>query len=135
MRGYLGLGRLAVLALRGQITRASASLPLSEQPLLGGTESLRGYRAGVRAGDSMTALSAELRVPVASPVRYARMGARTFVDLGTTWDANERLTKQRFDRGAGAGVYFGVAMFNAGVDLAWPEHGRPRLHVSLGTTF
>ena len=135
MRGYLGVGGPAVLALRGQIMRASSPLPLSEQPLLGGTESLRGYRAGFRAGDSLAALSAELRLPVTSPVRYGRMGMRTFVDLGTTWDATERLKKQRFDRGAGAGIYFGAAMFQAGADVAWPEHGRPRLHITLGTTF
>jgi hemolysin activation/secretion protein len=106
-----------------------------EQPLLGGSATLRGYRAGHRAGDSLAALSAELRVPLNSPLSAGRFGAKGFVDAGTVWSAGTRLADQPWDRGVGAGVYLGAAVFMLDVDVAWPEEGSARAHVSLGVTF
>ena len=62
-RGFIGVGGSNVLALRTQFALANAALPPSEQSLLGGGGTLRGYPAGHRAGDKMAALSAEVRVP------------------------------------------------------------------------
>ena len=135
VRGYVGIGGSAVLALRAQTSRASAALPPSEQSLLGGTESLRGYRAGHRAGDGLAAVSAEARLPLTSPLNYGRFGVKAFVDAGTTWDAGARLADQRFDRGIGGGVYFGATAFTGGIDVAWPREGKPRVHVGFGVTF
>ena len=135
VRGYVGIGGSAVLALRAQTSRASATLPSSEQSLLGGTESLRGYRAGHRAGDRLAAVSAEARLPLTSPLNYGRFGVKAFVDAGTTWDAGERLADQRFDRGIGGGVYVGATAFTGGIDVAWPREGKPRVHVGFGVTF
>jgi len=135
LRGYVGLVRSAVLALRGQVIRADAPLPLSEQALLGGSDSLRGYRAGHQSGDSMATVSAEVRVPLTSPLSYGRFGVKAFVDAGATWASGERLRKQQFDRGIGGGVYFGATAFAANVDVAWPEQGKPRVHAGVGVTF
>ena len=135
VRGYVGIGGSAVLALRAQASRASAALPSSEQSLLGGAESLRGYRAGHRAGDGMAAVSAEARLPLTSPLNYGRFGVKAFVDAGTTWDVGERLADQHFDRGIGGGVYFGATALTGGVDVAWPRDGKPRVHVGFGVTF
>ena len=135
VRGYVGIGGSAVLALRAQTSRASAALPPSAQSLLGGTDSLRGYRAGHRAGDGVAAVSAEARLPLTSPLNYGRFGVKAFVDAGTTWDAGERLADQRFDRGIGGGVYFGATAFTRGIDVAWPRDGKPRVHVGFGVTF
>jgi outer membrane protein assembly factor BamA len=135
LRGYVGIGGSAVLALRAQASRADAPLPPSEQALLGGSDSLRGYRAGRRAGDAMAAISAEARLPLTSPLSVGRFGVTAFVDAGTTWMAGMRLTDQRFDRGIGGGIYFGAAAVSASVDVAWPEAGKPRVHVGLGVTF
>ena len=134
-RGFVGLGGLPVLALRAQAARSDALLPAAEQPLLGGGGTLRGYRAGHRAGDSVAAVSAELRVPVNSPLSFGRFGVKAFVDAGTVWNAGQRLTDQAWERGIGGGVYFGATALMLDVDVAWPEHGSPRVHVSFGVTF
>ena len=134
-RGYIGVGGPAVLALRGHLAHADRALPAAEQPLLGGSDSLRGYRAGHRAGDSMAAISAEVRLPLNSPLSVARFGVKAFTDAGTTWDAGERLRDQRFDRGVGAGLYVGAAALLADLDIAWPERGKSRVHFGVGISF
>lgn len=135
LRGYIGLYRGAVIALRARTIRASSPLPPSEQTLLGGSDSLRGYRAGYAAGDGIAATSAELRVPFTSPLDVGRFGVKVFVDNGTAWPAGALLSKRHFEQGTGGGIYFGAAVFNAGVDVAWPRHGSPRWHFGLGVTF
>ena len=134
-RGFVGLLGSPVLALRAQMARADAALPPAEQPLLGGGSTVRGYRAGNRAGDSLAAVSAELRVPLTSPLNFGRFGVKGFVDAGTVWSAGQRLSDQPWDRGIGGGVFFGASVLTLDVDVAWPEHGNPRAHFSLGVTF
>ena len=134
-RGYVGVIGSVVLALRGQLSRADAALPAAEQVLLGGSESLRGYRAGYRAGDSMAAVSAELRVPLTSALSIQRFGVKAFVDAGTTWMSTERLADQTLQRGIGGGVFLGAAAFMLDLDVAWPEEGKPRVHFGMGVKF
>jgi len=133
--GYLGVGGSSVLALRAQAAQAGAPLPPAEQPLLGGNTTLRGYRPGHRAGDSLAAVSAELRVPINPPLSIGRFGVKGFVDAGTVWSSGTRLSDQRWDRGIGGGVYLGAAVFMLDVDVAWPEEGSARAHVALGVSF
>jgi outer membrane protein assembly factor BamA len=135
VRGYAALGGSMVLVLRGAIVRAGAPLPPSEQVLVGGSGTLRGYRAGHLAGDGLALLSAETRVPLTSPLSVGRFGVKAFVDAGTTWDAGTRLRDRRFERGIGGGVYFGATVVTANVDVAWPEAGKPRVHAALGVQF
>jgi outer membrane protein assembly factor BamA len=134
-RGYIGVIGPVVLALRGQVSRADAPLPAAELVLLGGSESLRGYRTGYRAGDSLAAVSAEVRVPITSALNVARFGVKGFVDAGTTWMSTERLADQTLQRGSGTGVFLGAAAFMLDLDVAWPEDGKPRLHFSMGVKF
>jgi hemolysin activation/secretion protein len=122
-----------VLALRAR-WRADAALP-AEQPLLGGGSTVGGHRAGNRAGDSLAAVSAEIRVPFTSPLNFGRFGVKGFVDAGTIWSAGQRLADQPWDRGIGGGVFFGASVLTLDIDVAWPEHGNPRAHFSLGVTF
>jgi outer membrane protein assembly factor BamA len=135
VRGYVAAYGATVLALRGHIVESSAPIPASEHALLGGSGTLRGYRTGHRAGDNLATASAELRVPLTSPLTIARLGVKAFVDVGTTWSAHEPLRGQPFDSGVGGGVYAGVAAFLLNVDVAWAESGRPRGHVGMGVTF
>ena len=135
LRGYIGLAGPVVLALRAQGSFASAALPRFEQPLVGGTDSLRGYRGGHQAGDSMSAISAELRMPVTSPLTFARFGVRAFADAAAAWPHGESIRKQQFDRGIGGGLFFGATLLTGGVDVAWPERGKPRVHAQLGLAF
>ena len=135
VRGYAGVGGSAVLALRAQLIRSDAALPLAEQSLLGGSETVRGYRTGHRAGDNLAAVSAELRVPVNSPLSVGRFGVKAFVDAGTVWDAGQRLRDRPFDRGIGGGIYLGAAAVMADIDVAWPKEGGARAHFGLGVSF
>ncbi len=134
-RGYIGVAPRTILVLRGQLERSDAPLPEAEQSLLGGGDSLRGYRAGHRVGDSLAAVSAEARVALTSPLRGALFGARGFIDAGTVWNSGTRLADQRFERGVGGGVFLGVAVAMLNLDVGWPEEGKPRVHFGMSFSF
>lgn len=138
VRGYVGLYRSSVLALRATSVRASQSLPPFEQALLGGTTTLRGYAFAYRAGDNLAVASAELRVPLTSPVLMGRLGVKGFVDAGTVYPHGARLRDQTLDRGAGGGVFMSWAVVRLGLDVAAPlgtDSRKARWHFSLGLTF
>jgi outer membrane protein assembly factor BamA len=135
VRGYIGIGGSLVAAVRAEMHTANRALPHAEQPLLGGADTLRGHRAGARAGDNMAAVSAELRAPINSPLSTGRFGVKAFVDAGTAWHHGERLRGRRFDRGIGGGLYFGGGPVLGDLVIAWPERGKPRVHFGLGVTF
>jgi outer membrane protein assembly factor BamA len=134
LRGYVGLGA-NVVGIRSLFVTSASGLPPSEQPLLGGTDTLRGYAAGHRAGDNLASVSLELRVPLSSPVNVGRFGVETFVDWGTTWATGARLKDQQWDRGIGGGIYFGGGPIIANVDIAWPRNGGARGNFGLGVSF
>jgi outer membrane protein assembly factor BamA len=134
-RGFIGIGGSTVLALRGQVVRATGALPFAEQSLLGGSDTVRGYKTGYRAGDNLAAATIEVRQPLNSPLSVGRFGVKAFVDAGTTWAFAERMKDQQFDRGIGGGVYFGGGPVVMDLDVAWPEEGKPRAHFGLGVTF
>lgn len=132
-RGYLGLVRQTVLAVRAQSVTASRALPPFEQQLLGGIASLRGYDVGSRAADNLAAMSAELLVPITSPLSLARLGVKLFADTGTVYAAGTPLGDQRFRWGYGAGAFINATVFTLGVDVGWREGGgTPNAHVQLG---
>jgi outer membrane protein assembly factor BamA len=135
VRGYVGIGGSRVLALRGQLAHSNTSLPFAEQSLLGGSDTLRGYRTGYRAGDNLAAGTIEVRQPLNSPLSVGRFGVKAFVDAGTTWAAGRRMGDQPFDRGIGGGLYFGAGPFVMDLDIAKPEEGRPRAHFGMGVSF
>jgi outer membrane protein assembly factor BamA len=134
-RGYIGVGGSRVLALRGQLIAASSHLPAAEQSLLGGSDTVRGYRTGYRAGDNLAAVSAELRIPLNSPLTIGRFGLKAFVDAGTAWNAGTRIEDEPIDRGIGGGVYLGAGPFIIDLDVAAPRQGSPRVHFGMGVTF
>jgi outer membrane protein assembly factor BamA len=136
VRGYVGLMRSSVLAIRMITNQSNQVLPLYEQPLLGGTSLLRGYEFGYRAGDNLAALSAEVRVPITSPMNLSRFGVKGFVDWGTVYAHGEKLKDQTFDRGIGGGVFLTATVIRMGLDVAMPRGGdKPRWHFGLGVTF
>jgi len=138
LRGYVGLLGSSVLALRAASVRASDPLPAYEQALLGGTATLRGYDFGYRAGDNLASLSAELRLPITSPITLARLGVKAFIDAGTVYGAGAKLSEQPFDRGVGGGAFLTWTVLSAGLDVAWPLQGSsksPQWHFGLGVTF
>jgi outer membrane protein assembly factor BamA len=133
-RGYVGLFRQIVFSVRAQSITSSDPLPPFEQALLGGIPSLRGWDVGSRAGDNLAAASAEILIPLTSPLQqFARMGVKVFYDVGATYDAGQHLEDQRFEAGYGAGVFLNATVFTFGVDLGWREgRGTPNAHVQFG---
>ena len=135
VRGYVGIGGSTVLALRGQLAQSRTALPFAEQPMLGGSDSLRGYPTGYRADDNMAAGTIEVRQPLNSPLSFGRFGVKAFVDAGTVWAAGGRLGDQQFERGIGGGIYFGAGPFIMDLDIAKPQTGNIRAHFGMGVTF
>jgi outer membrane protein assembly factor BamA len=134
-RGYLGLFRQIVLAVRGVSVTTNAALPDYERILLGGAANLRGYDAGYKAGDNLAAASAELRVPITSPLNIGRFGVKAFVDWGTIYNAGDKLSDQPFDRGIGGGAYLHLTVVSVSLDVARSQTGNTRFHFGMGVTF
>jgi outer membrane protein assembly factor BamA len=134
-RGYLGLVGQTVLALRGLSVTTDAPLPLYEHNLLGGAANLRGYDAGFRAGDNLAAASAELRVPLTSPLSVGRFGVKAFADWGAIYGAGGRLGDQTFARGVGGGAYLHLTVVSISLDVARSLAGDTRFHFGMGMTF
>jgi hemolysin activation/secretion protein len=73
-RGYVGLIGQTIVAVRALRQNADRPLPPYLKPLLGGMANLRGFAAGTAAGDTLFATSAELIVPLTSPLKVAKIG-------------------------------------------------------------
>jgi len=114
---------------------SSAALPRYEKLLLGGGSSLRGYRAGSFAGDNLMAATAELRVPLSSPLGVTRAGISLFADVGAAYDHGAHLADTRFRVGGGGGVFLLASIFKLSLDLGFREGGGTRLHFSTGLQF
>jgi outer membrane protein assembly factor BamA len=132
-RGYVGLFRQTVLALRAVRQSANGPLPPYEKLLLGGMENLRGFRAGAAAGDTLVAGSLELLAPLTSPLHVGRIGVSAFMDAGTVYDDGARFSDQRLKRGAGGSVWFSAAFVQLSVAMAHGIGASTRVHV--GGTF
>ncbi len=136
LRGYLGLFGQSVLAVRAMSQTATAPLPDYEKGLLGGAANMRGYDAGYRAGDNLAAVSAELRLPVTTPLSVGRFGIKAFVDAGTAYAHGLKLGDQRLDAGYGGGAYLHLTILSLSLDVArGHETGKFRWHFGLGVTF
>jgi outer membrane protein assembly factor BamA len=136
VRGYVGLFGQTVLALRGLSITSNNPLPAYEHNLLGGAANLRGYDAGYKAGDNLVAVSAEVRVPITSPMNVGRLGLKAFIDAGAIYNAGDKLKDQNLvDRGIGGGVYFHLTVVSLSLDVARSRSGDTRFHFGMGVTF
>ena len=134
-RGYLGLVRQSVLSLRWQYSGSDAPLPLYERALLGGADSVRGYEAGHDSGDNLIAASAELRVPLNSPLGISRAGISLFVDRGRVWDHGTPASDAPWRSGGGVGFFFLASLFQVNADVAVRDGGGVRVHFGTGLQF
>lgn len=134
-RGYIGLFRQNVLALRGLRDAADRPLPPYLQTLLGGMANLRGFSAGTAAGDTLVAYSAELIVPLTSPLKIGKIGLSAFADRGVAYNAGERLRDQTMREGYGGGVWFSAAFLKLNVAVAHGRGSSTRMHVGLNVSF
>jgi len=135
VRGYVGLVRQIVFVARVQQVWSADPLPPFEQPLLGGADSLRGFRLGYRMGDRLLAGSAEVRAPITSPLRVARLGVAVFTDAGTVYSAQQPVDEAKWDRSVGAGVFVTAPIVSMRLDIAHGIDAGTRAHFTLGVTF
>lgn len=102
------LGNANVLILQGDIQLTPDSLLPSQQFVIGGGQSLRGFRQNVRSGDNGFRISVEDRIAV---VRNASglptLQIAPFIDFGKVWNQSDnpnRLPRQNFLAGGGIGL-------------------------------
>jgi outer membrane protein assembly factor BamA len=134
-RGYLGLIGQAVLA--GRVLRQDSDRPLPPylQPELGGLSNLRGFRAGTAAGDTLVAMSAEVVLPLTSPLKIGKLGVTAFLDRGTVYDKGERFSDQSLQDGYGGSVWFAAAFLRLNIAVAHGRGASTRVHVGGNITF
>lgn len=134
-RGYIGLVGQSVLVLRLLRDDASSPLPAYLQPILGGLANLRGFKAGTAVGDTLVASSAELRVPLTSPLQIGKIGVSAFVDGGTVYDKGERLADQPLKKGIGGSVWLSAAFVRFNIAVAHGVGASTRVHVGGSLAF
>jgi outer membrane protein assembly factor BamA len=110
LRGYFGLIGQSVLVVRGQRQDSNHPLPPYLRPLVGGTDTLRGFTAGSFVGDTLVGASADLRVPITSPLSFGKVGFSAFIDTATVYDKGQRVRDQKFQRGVGGGIWLSAAI-------------------------
>jgi hemolysin activation/secretion protein len=103
--------------------------------MLGGLDNLRGFRAGTAIGDTLVATSAELRVPITSPLSIGKMGLMAFVDSGTVYNKGGRLADQTFKHGVGGGIWFSAAFVRLNIAVAHGIGASTRVHVGGSLSF
>ena len=134
-RGYLGLVGQSVVAVRGLYDGWDGSAPPWRQVLLGGGPTLRGHPVGAFVGDKMLATSAELRLPLNSPLKIARAGVDLFYDAGKIQRNGLPLGDARWEQGAGVGVFLLAPFFQVNLDVASDLSGGIRWHFAAGARF
>jgi outer membrane protein assembly factor BamA len=138
-RGFVPLLKQSVLALRVYSETADRTLPPYERSLLGGATdqrgTMRGFRAGFASADNLFATSAEIRIPISSPLSVGRLGLNVFYDAGAAFDDGQKLKNAKFYRGVGAGAWFSVAILKVNLDVARGLGEGTRVHLSTGFTF
>jgi outer membrane protein assembly factor BamA len=134
-RGYLGLIGQSVLVLRAVRENASDPQPPYLQSLLGGWSSLRGFAAGAFFGDTMVSGSMELRLPISSPLSFAKLGLSAFVDTGTTYGTGARFKDQDLHTGIGGAVWVTITAFRMGVSVAHGLGATTRANFGASLTF
>lgn len=135
-RGYLRLLGQSVVAGRVRYATADAPLPPYERWLIGGSDALRGFRAGAFDGDTATSSSIELRVPVTSVTSGGKLGLTVFADAARTADHGGRLADSDWQRGIGAGAFIIASVVRLNLDVARAlDGGRTRVHLSTGFAF
>ena len=128
----MGLIGQTILVLRALHDGADRPLPPYLQPLLGGMDTLRGFEAGHAVGDTLAAGSAELRVPLTSPLSLGKLGVSVFMDAGKVYNAGEHFSDHPLERGVGGSVWFSAAVFRLSLAVAHGIGGDTRVH--FGTT-
>lgn len=134
-RGYVGLIGQTVLAVRVMRQGANGPQPAYLKPLLGGWSSLRGFEAGAFIGDIVVAGSAEVLIPLTSPLSVGRFGISGFVDTGVAYDHGQRLKDQARQTGIGGSLWLTATAFRLSLSVAHGRGAGTRINFGGGLTF
>jgi len=116
------------LIVQGDLQLSANSLLASQQFVIGGGQSLRGYRQNVRSGDNGFRFSIEDRITLQRDSSgNPKFQLAPFFDAGTVWNLPNnpnKLTNQRFLAGAGlAAIWEPIQRVNVRVEYAFPLVG------------
>jgi outer membrane protein assembly factor BamA len=134
-RVYVGLIRETVLAVRVTRDGASGAQPRYLQPLLGGWTNLRGFSAGRFVNDIVVSGSAELFVPLTSPMRVGKLGVSAFSDTGVAYAHGQAFSDQTRHTGYGGSLWFRTTGFGLSFSVAHSRGEKTRLNFGGGFTF
>jgi outer membrane protein assembly factor BamA len=134
-RGYVGLLGQTLLALRVLRQDSDRPLPSYLKPMLGGLSNLRGFAAGTAVGDTLVATSAEMIVPLTSPLKVGKAGVSMFIDAGTAYDKGAGFSDQTWRRGYGGSLWMSAAFMRLDLVVAHGRGSTTRVHVGGGVTF
>jgi outer membrane protein insertion porin family len=133
LRRYLKAGRNRIFATRLMLGITGGSPPPLEQFLVGGGESLRGYKNDRFPGKRMAILNTELRFPLGKKLKGV-----VFADVGDAWQGSfaERFGDARFKArvGYGIGVRVVTPIGPIRLDYGIGAFG-PETHFSMGHVF
>jgi hemolysin activation/secretion protein len=123
------IGKDHLLVLEADVQLSPDSLLVPEQFLIGGGQSLRGYRQNIRSGDNGLRASVEGRFTVARDAAgLPVMRLIPFLDLGTVWNVADNpnsLPDDTFLMAVGMGVFWEpVTNFEVRLD-----YGIPLIHL------
>jgi len=134
-RGYVGLIGQNVLEVRAVREDVDRPLPPYLKSILGGWSSLRGFKAGSFVGDTLVTGSAEIRVPLNSPLNVGKLGVSVFVDTGTAYDKGSHYSDQARHTGVGGSVWVTAAVFQMSLSVAHGLNGETRVNFGGGVRF
>src|SRR4028119_1280367 len=114
-----------LLILQADLQLSADSLLPSQQFVIGGGQSLRGYRQNARSGDNGLRVSIEDRITLQRDASgNPKLQLAPFLEAGTVWNAANnpnKLPNQRFLAGVGLGVIWEpIQRLNLRVDYAFP---------------
>jgi hemolysin activation/secretion protein len=119
------LGRDNLLIAQADVQLSPNSLLPSQQFVIGGGQSLRGYRQNIRAGDNGFRVSLEDRIALQRDnAGQPNLQIAPFVDVGAIWNKSDnpnRLPSQTFLASAGLGlIWEPIPRFLVRLDYAVP---------------
>jgi hemolysin activation/secretion protein len=114
-----------LLILQSDLQLSANSLLPSQQFVIGGGQSLRGYRQNARSGDNGLRVSVEDRITLQRDASgNPKLQLAPFLEAGTVWNVPNnpnKLTNQTFLAGVGLGVIWEpIPRLNLRVDYAFP---------------
>jgi hemolysin activation/secretion protein len=114
-----------LLIVQADIQLTPDGLLPSQQFVIGGGQSLRGYRQNVRAGDNGVRLSIEDRITLQrNEAGESIFQLAPFFDMGTVWNVSDNpntLQRQRFLAGVGMGlIWQPIPKLNLRLDYGVP---------------